>query len=252
MQIPTKVLTLTLCLAVVELQPKYRLSGFEFAYTNIRWGGTPIIDAFSDSRAKNRHIRIVNHMKEDSELAADIQASDTQVDTSSIITGLRKAVYIYDRNFFPAPRISFLAVWLEQQGHELRVALNDNVDYSADDCTLLEPKVVGYGVMRRCGYGFKIGPLFADNDTIATKLLDSLLTSIPAGQVLFIDVPDHNTAATRMALEIGLKKSFETARMYRYPHHGKEGRSSEAASISLVEARDVAAGVFGVTTFELG
>lgn len=236
----------------MEQQPKYRLSGFEFAYTTIRWGGTPIFDAFSDSRAKNNHIRVVNHIKEDSELTADIQAFDMQVDTSSIIIGLRKAVYIYDRKFFPAPRISFLAVWLEQQGHELRVALDDDVSYSADDYTLLEPNVVGYGVMRRCGYGFKIGPLFADNDTIAIKLLDSLLTSLPAGQTLFIDVPDHNTAATRMALELGLTKSFETARMYRYPHNGEEGQSSEAASVSLVEARDVAAGVFGVTTFELG
>ena len=50
-----------------------------------------------------------------------------------------------------------------------------------------------------------------------------------------IDVPEINPAAVALAVELGLKPAFETARMYTGP----------APQVAL-------ASLFGVTTLELG
>jgi hypothetical protein len=56
-------------------------------------------------------------------------------------------------------------------------------------------EVAGYGVIRRCREGYKIGPLFADDAAI------------------YIDPPVTNAAAIALAESHGLAPSFETARM---------------------------------------
>ena len=48
---------------------------------------------------------------------------------------------------------------------------------------------------RRCRSGFKLGPLFADNDEVAQDLFTALASQIPAGEPLFLDVPDVNAGA---------------------------------------------------------
>jgi len=127
----------------------------------------------------------------------------------------------YDRQCFPAARERFLAAWLAQPGAMARVAVSDG-------------QVAGYGVLRRCLTGYKIGPLFADNDEIAARLFSALTSSI-AGEGFFFDVPDINADAIALAERHGMTSVFETARMYT--------REQPAISIERV---------FGVTSFELG
>ncbi|MGQ7936004.1 GNAT family N-acetyltransferase [Paraburkholderia sp. D1E] len=130
-------------------------------------------------------------------------------------------LFDYDRQCFPAARERFLAVWLRQPGAIAQVAVRDG-------------QVAGYGVLRRCRTGCKIGPLFADSDEIAGDLFDALAARVP-GEVVVLDVPETNPAAVALAERHGMTSVFETARMY----------TQEPPTIQIKR-------VFGVTSFELG
>lgn len=132
------------------------------------------------------------------------------------------AIMPYDMTFFPEDRRAFLADWL--LGARSRKAL----------AAVTGGKVRGYGAIRSCRRGHKIGPLFADNAGIAERLFQGLLT-IAGAREIFIDVPGPNRAGTVMAQSAGLSPIFETARMYR-------GRAPDLP----VER------IFGITTLELG
>ncbi|MFZ4790100.1 MAG: hypothetical protein ACOYMW_04255 [Candidatus Competibacteraceae bacterium] len=94
---------------------------------------------------------------------------------------------------------------------------------------------VGYGVLRACRSGFKIGPLFADRAEWAETLFLALKAQAPAGAPLYLDIPEVNPAAVALAERHGMTVVFETARMYR-------GQVPELPISRL----------FGVTSFELG
>lgn len=56
----------------------------------------------------------------------------------------------YDRPFFPANRSKFIKSWINQADcHALGIQQNG--------------KLTGYGIIRSCRSGYKIGPLFADS-----------------------------------------------------------------------------------------
>jgi hypothetical protein len=95
-------------------------------------------------------------------------------------------------------------------------------------------KIRGYGTIRRCYEGYKIGPLFAADADSAASLLAELAPQAK-GALVFIDIPSENKEAVALASGMGLEPVFETARMYR----------GTAPSIPLKN-------VFGVTTLELG
>ena len=92
----------------------------------------------------------------------------------------------------------------------------------------------GYGVVRRCREGCKIGPLFADDAQAATALL-AHLAAFAAGGPLFLDVPENNPAALALVRQVRMREVFGCARMYLGPPP------------ALAHPR-----IFGVTTFELG
>jgi len=127
----------------------------------------------------------------------------------------------FDAAFFPAPRARFLRAWLTAPGHLVRALVEDGA-------------VTGYGVLRPCREGAKIGPLFAASEADAETLFRALAAEAPPGPV-FLDAPEPNAAALRLAGRHGLSPSFETARMYRGP----------APELPM-------AGIFGITSFELG
>lgn len=131
-------------------------------------------------------------------------------------------VLAYDRPCFPEDRAAFLRGWLTQPDS---TALG-----------LVEARsLVGYGVLRPCRQGCKIGPLFADTPAQAESLFLQLKAQVPAGQPFYLDVPEVNAAAVALAQKYGLTSMFETARMY------------------LPSAPDLPGDrIFGVTTFELG
>jgi GNAT superfamily N-acetyltransferase len=134
---------------------------------------------------------------------------------------LAPAVTDYDRAFFPADRAAFLRCWLQPDRREAVAFVEGS-------------RVRGYGVVRPCHTGFKIGPLFADTDEIADILFQTLAARAGSDRV-FLDCPEPNDAAVALAKRHGLSPVFETARMYR------------GVAPSLPLAR-----IFGITTFELG
>jgi GNAT superfamily N-acetyltransferase len=128
----------------------------------------------------------------------------------------------YDRQCFPAERPAFIGSWLNQPSSSAFGYLENN-------------QLRGYGVIRRCRKGYKIGPLFADNANIAEKLYLSLVSGTEKGSPVYLDIPEINPAAVKLAAQYKMKEVFATARMY----------SKGQPDIALEK-------VFGVTTFELG
>ena len=133
----------------------------------------------------------------------------------------RAAILDYDTGIFPAARERFLAAWLAVPGSRGVAALRDGA-------------VVGYGVARPCRIGVKIGPLFADDEPTAEAIYSNL-AAWTGDQPLFLDVPEPNEAARRLAERHELSPVFETARMY----------AGDAPNEPVDR-------IFGVTTFELG
>lgn len=128
----------------------------------------------------------------------------------------------YDRVFFPAQRHNFLKKWLQQPQSKSYAYIKRN-------------KLAGYGMIRSCCEGFKIGPLFAENKHIAELIFLALRASMKPGQPLFWDTPEVNKAALQLAEKYKMKVSFETARMY----------TGQFPKIPTDK-------IFGITTFELG
>ncbi|RYE45964.1 MAG: N-acetyltransferase [Hyphomicrobiales bacterium] len=132
------------------------------------------------------------------------------------------AVLSYDSKHVAADRQRFLKAWLAPSPSR-------QTEGYFEDGTLR-----GFGTIRRCVAGWKIGPLFADTPAIAETLLATLVTPT-ATDMIFIDMPEPNHAAAAMARRLGLTPAFETARMYL----------GAAPHLLLDE-------IFGVTTLELG
>jgi hypothetical protein len=111
------------------------------------------------------------------------------------------AVAELDRDCFGCEREAFLRPWVEAAG-AIALGLED------------AGELLGYGVARPCGEGFKIGPLFAADATSAERLLAGLGSAV-AGERIFLDVPDRNPEALALAAELGMEQVFACARMYR-------------------------------------
>jgi len=127
----------------------------------------------------------------------------------------------YDRTCFPAPRPAFLRFWTSQPDALALGHLRDGT-------------LRGYGVVRRCRSGCKVGPLFADDARVAEALY-ARLARFAKGGLLFLDVPENNPAAMELAKRHGMTEVFGCARLYLGPPP------------NLAHER-----IFGVTTFELG
>jgi len=152
-------------------------------------------------------------------------APNVTTKTDNMLRDLRELPFeklaAYDRTLFPSTREPFLRAWLEQKD---AVALAKVVD----------GRIHGYGVLRRCREGRKIGPLFADDAQIAEELFTALAAHCP-GETIVLDVPEPNAEAVALAESHGMTSVFETARMY----------TRRTPDIPLAR-------LFGVTSFELG
>ena len=126
-----------------------------------------------------------------------------------------------DATVFPAPRANFLRAWIGTPGHIGCALLRDGA-------------LAGWGVIRPCRKGSKIGPLVAGDRATAETVLSALLAQA-GGSEIFLDVPAVNLEAVALAKSLGLAPVFETARMY----------TGAIPPLRLER-------VFGVTTFELG
>jgi len=93
----------------------------------------------------------------------------------------------------------------------------------------------GYGMIRKSLTGYRIGQLFADNEKIAEDIFTDLHNYLDFGTQFFLDIPEVNKSAVKLAENAEMKPMFETARMY----------TKSAPNLPLNK-------IFGVTTFELG
>jgi GNAT superfamily N-acetyltransferase len=180
---------------VLAQQPNYRKSGFVLAYRNVRYEGVA-------------------------------SAEEEPVDGVMLVDALSvpfERLLDYDTRMFACTRAAFLRAWLAQPTQH------------ASACAALDGDAVrGLAVIRRCGTGHKIGPLFAADLPTARALYRALVAGV-AGEAVFLDVPESNPAAVALAVEHDMTSVFETARMY----------TRAAPDVPLDN-------VFGVTTFELG
>jgi len=129
----------------------------------------------------------------------------------------------YDNLHFPAQRASFLKKWISQP-QSLALGTFD-----------AENHLSGYGVIRKCERGYKIGPLFADSSEISERILLGLANFTPEGDPFYLDLPEPNKDALALAAKYRMKEVFSTARMYL----------GAAPELPLDN-------IFGVTSFELG
>lgn len=181
---------------VLAEQDNYRRSGFRLAWRNIRFQGVTEAGAPAPENGSATCIRLA-------------ELTPTLLDR-------------FDRQFFPAGRAAFLQAWISQPG-------TSAFGLVADDT------LRGYGVIRPCRTGYKIGPLFADTPALAEALFQRLQSSVPAGQPVFLDVPECNPEALALARRHNMTQCFETARMY----------TGLPPDISIART-------YGITSFELG
>ncbi len=133
-----------------------------------------------------------------------------------------EVVEAYDQPFFPDSRTRFLKSWLNQPES---IALG----------IMQKGKLSGYGMVRACRSGYKIGPLFADSPELAESLFISMKACVEPGKPIYLDVPELSRDAVVLAEKHKMKLVFETARMY----------TGIFPDLPLNR-------LFGVTSFELG
>jgi hypothetical protein len=128
----------------------------------------------------------------------------------------------YDSQFFPDERSAFLKNWIAPENSQTLAIVENS-------------RILGYGSIRACDRGFKIGPLNAETGDIAVELFLALTAAIPEASEIFLDVPEPNKAAIQLTQKFGMTPVFETARMY----------TKSFPSLPLEK-------IFGITSFELG
>lgn len=83
-------------------------------------------------------------------------------------------------------------------------------------------QIIGFGMLRRGASANYLGPLIAGSPTLAQSLIDELLAT-NAGEKVFWDIPDANTAAVELASTRGFERARPLTRMTR----GKTGVSHQ-------------------------
>ncbi|MBX9256166.1 GNAT family N-acetyltransferase [Desmonostoc muscorum CCALA 125] len=152
----------------IAQQENYQKSGFQIAYSHIRY------EAFGGGVAPS----------------GIVELKTVPIDK----------LVAYSQELFPAERKQFLQLWIKQPNSAAYGVVRDG-------------HIVGYGVIRQSHTGFRIGPLNADDEQIAEQLLLALL-AFGSDALVFLDVPDANSEAIKLAQRYGMKPVSKVARMY--------------------------------------
>ncbi|WP_125559581.1 GNAT family N-acetyltransferase [Pseudoalteromonas rubra] len=160
----------------------------------------------------NRRYQGMSHMLAD-------QGSENLVDLSSLSI---EAIEQFLMPFFPVQRAEFWRAWLAQKN-------------ASSVGVLIDGTLHGVGVIRQCREGYKIGPLFTNEQAQAHTMIGALCSRVAQGEPVFLDVPACNAEAVDLAEKLNMIPVFDTARMY----------TQTFPDIQIERT-------FGVTSFEIG
>jgi ribosomal protein S18 acetylase RimI-like enzyme len=208
------------------VRPEYRSRGYGLAIwdaamahhgdRNVGLDGVPAQQA---NYAKSGFVLAHRNIRYEGVAGPGQVSSQGLVDLNSVAFD---RVAAYDRTVFAADRSDFLRRWTALPDCHCLAVLDDGA-------------IAGFSLIRRCRTGYKIGPLFADDEAVAERLFTGLTSRLDPGTPIFLDIPVPNEVAISLAERHAMKPSFETARMYN--------RGEPDIDLSKV---------FGITTFELG
>lgn len=136
--------------------------------------------------------------------------------------GMLPDLTAFDAAISGVERPAYLSAWLTDTPTRRSLVLID------------DGQIAGFGTIRTCREGCKVGPLVAPSGAEAEALLRALAATMGTRSVL-IDMPENNPAARAMAEHMKWKSVFDTARMYR-------------GAAPVADARRI----FGLVTLELG
>lgn len=134
----------------------------------------------------------------------------------------RSRILRYDRECFPADRRGFLQGWFSMPESRSLACVEDEM-------------LKGYATIRRCVTGYKIGPLFADDEEAADCLFRAMLRAVKPNEPVFLDIPGNNPLAKQLVDRYHMKTVFGTARMYN--------KGEPVLAVGKI---------YGITSFELG
>ncbi len=161
---------------VVAQQENYVKEQFKFSHRNIRFAGS---------------VAEANFEKAENSLTV-IEAGEQHLNE----------LVLFDTHVGGVQRRAFYEAWLN--------TCESRKTYAA----ISSDAIVGIIGVRECIEGYKVGPLLANDLTIAETLLDKALQQF-GNSPFMIDVPEPNTAAMDLMHRLGFSPIFETARMYR-------------------------------------
>jgi GNAT superfamily N-acetyltransferase len=111
----------------------------------------------------------------------------------------------YDQGIWGASRDSFFSSFLEKPETYIFISFND------------ENKVSGYGMIRPCISGYRIGPIYCDDIESAKQLTRLLQSQIPPNSNIIFDIPITNPFSEVFAEFFQLKpvESVNTMAMFK-------------------------------------
>lgn len=184
-------------------------------------GGDGVLERLDDYQTVGFNLAYKNHrfefLPKDKAITAEEREEIVPIENIPF-----EFVLDYDTQCFPTERRRFLEKWLQ---------MPESFAFGFFD----DARLQGYGVLRKCFTGYKIGPLFADTTDIAEALFRKLCACANPGEPIYLDVPEVNLPGMEIAKRYGMKEVFATGRIY----------TGEAPDIALEK-------IYGVTTFELG
>jgi GNAT superfamily N-acetyltransferase len=151
-----------------------------------------------------------------------IAQGEVDPDVSAATVSDFAAIVALDANLLGTERPDFLSAWMCTPGAQAVVLRSES------------RSIVALGAMRPALVGYKLGPVLADSQESARRVLTHLLAKAE-GAIVQLDVPEPNKAGQAMAEFLGLQPVFSCARMYHGP-------------MPQVNVQRI----FGVTSFEFG
>ncbi len=149
------------------------------------------------------------------------EAFDIDQHISPITDNDLTQVLAYDEQCYGFPRPQFMKPWLNMPESKAYKYIKDDL-------------LKGFVMVRRLHSGYKVGPLFADNEQVAEALYQAALNTV-VGETIYMDIPVVNEAAVQLVKKYDAAYASECARMYY----------GQATDLPIDK-------IFGITSFELG